>query len=154
MNKRAFIIVLSGFLSLSVFSQMSFNSLYSNFSREENVEKVNLGGLLMLMAKPFVNKHTQGASISSIKVLSLEDCTPEVKARFNNQARLFRDKRYELFVNSNEKDDKTRIYLRFDKNMVREMVIISMGDEPALISLKGKIRPEDIEKWTENTDDE
>lgn len=146
MYKRIFFALIFATLSASVFSQMTIGSLYNDFANERDAERVSVGGLLMLVAKPFINKYGCG-NISSVRVLSLEECAPEVKSRFNEQARKFRDKRYELFLNANDDDERTRIFLRFDKNTVREMVIISMGDEPALITLKGKIRPEDIERW-------
>ena len=151
MYRKIFIALIFAAFSVSVFPQMTISNLYNDFANEQNAEKVNVGGLLMLVAKPFINQYG-GGSISSIKVLSLEECTPEVKTRFNEQAKKFRDKKYELFLNANEQDEKTRIFLRFDKNMVREMVIISMGDDPALITLKGKISPKDIEKWMSDRD--
>lgn len=145
MKKRIAFIVLSCIWAAATYSQTSVSSLYGNFSREENVEKVNLGGLVMAMAKPFMEKGTAGVKISSVNVLSLESCTPEVKDRFNRQARDFKDKDYELFVNSNENNEKTRIFLKFEKDFIREMVIITTGNEPSLVRLKGKIRPSDIE---------
>ena len=98
----------------------------------------------MAIAKPFMDKH-MSSKISSISVLSLDECSSEVKERFNRKALNFRDKDYELFVNSNDEDEKVRIFLRFHKDAIREMVVMTMGDSPTLVRLKGKISPADIE---------
>lgn len=131
-------------LAVTLYSQTSINTLYQDFSRENNVTKVNLGGLVMAFARPFV-ENKMSSKISSISVLSLDECSPEVKARFNRSALNFRDKDYELFVSSNDEDEKVRIFLKFHKDAIREMVVMTMGESPALVRLKGKISPADIE---------
>ncbi|MCK9501513.1 MULTISPECIES: DUF4252 domain-containing protein [Lascolabacillus] len=145
MNKRLLIIFTCSLLALSLYSQTSVEQLYRTFSKESNVEKVNLNELAMFMMRPFSNNDTE-SKITSISVLSLEDCSPEVKERFNKTALNFNDKDYELFVSSNEENEKVRIFLKFQKDFIREMVILSMGDEPAMVQLKGKISPSEIDK--------
>jgi translation elongation factor EF-G len=145
MNKRLLIIFTCSLLVLSLYSQTSVEQLYRTFSKESNVEKVNLNELAMFMMRPFSNNDTE-SKITSISVLSLEDCSPEVKERFNKTALNFNDKDYELFVSSNEENEKVRIFLKFQKDFIREMVILSMEDEPAMVQLKGKISPSEIDK--------
>jgi translation elongation factor EF-G len=145
MNKRLLIIFTCSLLALSLYSQTSVEQLYRTFSKESNVEKVNLNELAMFMMRPFSNNDTE-SKITSISVLSLEDCSPEVKERFNKTALNFNDKDYELFVSSNEENEKVRIFLKFQKDFIREMVILSMEDEPAMVQLKGKISPSEIDK--------
>ena len=147
MNKRLLIIFTCSLLVLSLYSQTSVEQLYRTFSKESNVEKVNLNELAMFMMRPFSNNDTE-SKITSISVLSLEDCSPEVKERFNKTALNFNDKDYELFVSSNEENEKVRIFLKFQKDFIREMVILSMGDEPAKVQLKGKISPSEIESMS------
>lgn len=132
-------------LVATLYAQTSLNALYNEFSRESNASNMNLNGLAMMIAKPFLENHSN-SKISSIRVLSLDECTQEVKDRFNESALRFGDKQYELFVSSNEPDEKVRIFLKFQDSMIREMVIITMGDSPELVQLKGKIKPSDIEK--------
>lgn len=132
-------------LVVTLYAQTSLNALYNEFSRESNASNVNLNGLAMMIAKPFLENHSN-SKISSIRVLSLDECTQEVKDRFNESALRFGDKQYELFVSSNEPDEKVRIFLKFQDSMIRNMVIITMGDSPELVQLKGKIKPSDIEK--------
>lgn len=147
MNKRLSITILSCLLTASLFcqSRVSVASLYNNFANEKNVEKVNVSGLLTFFAKPFIEKEIKGCKISSVNVMSLDDCSSETKNRFNKMAENFKDDNYELFLKSNEKDEKTRIFVRMQNETIREMVVLTMGKEPALIRIKGKIRPDQVQ---------
>ena len=98
----------------------------------------------MFFAKPFMGNQTD-SKISSIRVLSLEECSDAVKQRFNSSVLRFNDNQYELFLSSNEEDEKVRLFLKFKKNKIREMVVMIMGESPALVQLKGKINLSDIE---------
>lgn len=148
MNKRLSIIVLCGLLSMSTFcqSKVSFEHLYNRFSQEKNVEKVKIGGLLMFLSKPLMAKYAKGMSISSVQVLSLDECSSDVKLSFNSLAQQLSDDKYEVLLKANEKDEKTRILARFKDDAISELVIVTMGKEPALVRIKGKIRPEDVQK--------
>lgn len=152
--KRLSLILLAGLLCVSAFcqSRISIETLYNNFHQEKNVEKVNLGGLLLLAAKPFIQKELKGSKISSINVLSLDECSNDVKLRFNDLAGRLNDDKYELLLKTNEQDEKTRIFVRIKNEVIREFVIVSMGDEPVLVSIKGKIRPDDVQKLVNSND--
>lgn len=144
MNKRIFMVITCGLLVVTLYAQTSLSALYNEFARESNAENVNLNGLAMMFGKSFLDNDSD-SKISGVRVLSLEECTQEVKDRFNETALKFRDDQYELFLSENEPDEKVRIFLKFQDNMIREMVIITMGNSPELVHLKGKIRPSDIE---------
>lgn len=154
--KRLSLILLCGLLSTSLFcqSKVSIEHLYNHFSQEKNVEKVNIGGLLMLVAKPFMTKYADGLNISSVKVMSFDECSQDVKLRFNSLAERLNDDKYEVLLKANEKDEKTRIFARVQNDAIRELIIVSMGDDPALIRIKGKIRPEDVQKLVNSNNNE
>ncbi|HBT85022.1 MAG: DUF4252 domain-containing protein [Fermentimonas sp.] len=147
MNKRFLIICTCSLLALTLYSQTSVNELYQSFAKESNVDKVNLNEFAMFLMRPFSDTDTE-SKITSISVLSLEECSPDVKNRFNKSALDFNDDEYELFVSANDENEKVRIFLKFQKEIIREMVILTMGDNPALIQLKGKILPSEIESMS------
>lgn len=151
MKKRINIILLCGLLTSSVFcqSKVSYNQLYNRFAREKNVEKVNLSGLLMFMIKPLTAKYT-GFNISGVSVMSLDECSHEVKLKFNELAGRFDDDKYELLMMANDKNEKVRIFGNIRNDIIRELVIVTMGDDPAIVRIKGKIKPEDIHKLMNN----
>ncbi|MGI6048540.1 MAG: DUF4252 domain-containing protein [Petrimonas sp.] len=154
--KRLSLILLCGLLSTSVFcqSKVSFEHLYNHFSQEKNVEKVNVGGLLLLMTKPFMKQYANGLNISSVKVMSFNECSQDVKLRFNALAERLNDDKYELLLKANEKDEKTRIFARVQNEAIRELIIVSMGNDPTIVRIKGKIRPEDVQKLVNSNNNE
>jgi hypothetical protein len=131
-------------MTMTLHSQTTLNEIYRAFSHESNVSKVNLNGLVMFFAKPFMGNQTE-RKISSIRVLSLEECSDAVKQRFNNSLLHFNDDRYELFISTNDEDEKVRLFLKFKNDRIREMVVMTMEENPALVQLKGKINLSDIE---------
>ena len=108
----------------------------------------------MLLSKPFVAKYAEGLSISSVQVLSLDECSNDAKLRFNKLAERLNDDKYEVLLKANEKDEKTRIFARFQNEAIRELVIVTMGNEPALVRIKGKIRPEDVQNLVNSNNNE
>ena len=50
-------------------------------------------------------------------------------------------------VNANEGSSHTKIMVRIDKDIIRELIILTTDeDDNALIRIKGKIKPSEIEK--------
>lgn len=147
MNKRIFSFFTCSLLVISLYAQTSLNSLYKEFSNEKKVENVNIGGLLLKMANPSFGKNSD-SKITSVRVLSFGECTAEVKQRFNEKALKFNDREFELFLSENESNEKVRIFFKFQDEMIREMVIFSLGDKPEMVHIKGIIKPSDIDKMS------
>ncbi|SFU39765.1 protein of unknown function [Porphyromonadaceae bacterium KHP3R9] len=148
MNRRLLITLLCGLFTFALYSQssISLEQLYRKFANARNVEKVSLGGLKALLFKPLSAKYGNGFSISGIHVLELDGCSNEVKQQFNSMAEKLRDDKYEVLLKANEQDEKTRILARIEKEEIRELVILSLGDEPVLVRIKGKFKPEHIQQ--------
>ena len=54
---------------------------------------------------------------------------------------------YEELVRSNEKGGRALILMRQKKNVIRELLILSAGDDDcSMVQFKGKIKPDDVEK--------
>ncbi len=147
MFKRLSIILLCCLLSAPAFcqSRISVETLYNKFSKERNVENVKVNGMLMLLAKPFVKKHIGNLNISSLQVLSLDECSEDTKLRFNKLAEQLNDSKYEVLLKANEKNEKTKIFARFQDETIRELIVLTTGNEPAMVRIKGKIRTEDVQ---------
>jgi hypothetical protein len=84
-------------------------------------------------------------SISSMKVLDLEDCSSKVKTRFNEKVNNLQLEGYETMIQTIENGEKVRILTRMENDAIRELLIVCTGnDDCALIQLNGKIKKEDI----------
>jgi hypothetical protein len=49
-------------------------------------------------------------------------------------------------INSNENGERTKVLVRIENDMIREMVIVTSGSDAALVRIKGKIKPSYIDR--------
>ena len=97
----------------------SMDKLFNDFAKQKNVTHVTVGPFLMKISKDDLR-----AAIKKLK-----------------------DPNYETMVNANEEGNRTKVMVRIDKDIIRELVILTTdGGDDALIRIKGKIKPSDIEK--------
>ena len=81
MKNKILAMMVFALLAAGLQAQTTLNELYREFAGAENVTKVNLNGLALMLARPFMEDHGSG-KLTSIRVLSLEECRQEVKERF------------------------------------------------------------------------
>lgn len=140
--KRYFII----FLMLIGMSQtggsQTINDLFAEFSNIEQANHVRIGKCMMKLAGIF----TETLGVNHIDVLEFDDCESEVKERLNRAVRKLKDPAYETLLTSNEKGSHTKIMLHIEKEMIRELVVLTTGDSHVLVRIKGKIKPADLDK--------
>ncbi len=126
----------------SAFGQKSMDQLFKEFSKAKDVSTVNIGKITMSFAGLF----TETMGVDGIEVFSFDECGQEVKDKLANAVRNLKDSAYETMLSSNEADERTRILVKIKDDMIREMVVVTTGKNNALIRIKGKIKPEDIQK--------
>ena len=105
----------------------SMDKLFNDFAKQKNVTHVTVGPFLMKISSLF----TETMGVKSIEVLSFEECGNTVKDDLRAAIKKLKDPNYETMV----------------KDIIRELVILTTdGGDDALIRIKGKIKPSDIEK--------
>lgn len=140
---KKYIAILILILSCQAGYSQSMDKLFNDFSKQENVTRVTVGPFLMKIGSLF----TETMGVNSIEVLSFEECGSTVKDNLRTAIKKLKDPNYETMVNSNEKGSRTKVMVRIDKDVIRELVILTTdGGDDALIRIKGKIKPSDIEK--------
>lgn len=140
---KKYIAILILILSCQAGYSQSMDKLFNDFSKQENVTRVTFGPFLMKIGSLF----TETMGVNSIEVLSFEECGSTVKDNLRTAIKKLKDPNYETMVNSNEKGSRTKVMVRIDKDVIRELVILTTdGGDDALIRIKGKIKPSDIEK--------
>jgi hypothetical protein len=130
------------FATLSVYSQKSVNRLFDEYVGAKDASKVRIGKAAMKISSLFTD--TYGAEV--IEVISLDEAADDVKQRFANAVKALKDADYETLVTSNADGNSIKIMLRIEKDVIRELVVLSAGKDAALIRIKGKIQKSDIAK--------
>jgi len=123
-------------------AQKSVYQLFSQFSKEKGVERVNLGSLTFKFAGLFHD--TMG--VTGIEVLSFDACEQSVKDKLIKEIASLKDKDYETMVSVNEDKQRAKILVKLKDDMIKEIIVLASGDDIALIRIKGNINPSDIDK--------
>lgn len=124
------------------YGQERVGDIFNTFRGENNVTSVSVGELTMKLASLF----TETMGVDAIEVLEFDDCSGDVKDRLAKAISNIKDPDYETMVTTNEDDSRTKILVKIKNEMIRELVVCTSGSDNALIRIKGKIKPEDIEK--------
>jgi hypothetical protein len=124
------------------FAQGDVKGLFDEFSNLEGVDRIRIGTISM----KFANFFTETMGIEKVEILSFEACADEVKERFNQAVGKLKDKKFDALISANENGKNVRVLLRIENELIRELVVLSSHDSPAMIRIKGKIKRSDIGK--------
>jgi hypothetical protein len=120
---------------------VTIEQLFTGFAREKNMVHLKMGGFSMTLARAFFID-TKG--VSSIEVYSFSECSREIRNKFNAAIKNLKDKSYETLVSTSENGERTKVFLKIKDDRIREIVVVTGGNDPALIKIKGKIKPDDV----------
>lgn len=126
------------------FAQRSVNDLFKEFSKVKESDGVKIGKLTMSLAGLF----TDTMGVDSVEAYSFDNCAEELKEKLQKATKDIKDKAYETMLTSNDEGSRVKVLVRIEKEMIRELVIISTGESNALVRIKGMIKPSDIERVT------
>jgi hypothetical protein len=127
--------------------QMS--DMTATFKQAPGASHVKIGSVGMWFASLF----TKTMGVKSVEVYEIDPCSDEQQALINEQMSHLEDAAYEVMVSANEPDERTKIWLKTDKKVIRELIIVSAGSSCALVRIKGKISPERIGQVIDQYDD-
>jgi len=144
MKSKKIIFILLALLILCplAHSQKSVDQIFKEFRKEQGVTHIGIGKFTMTIASIF----TDVMGVNGIEVLSFDECNDSVKERLNKAIASLKDKNYETMVSTNDDGQRTKILVKIEKDAIRELVVLTTGDEAAIVRIKGKINPSDFEK--------
>ncbi len=135
-------------LTLFFMAQLSYgqniNELFVEFSTAEKAESVKLNKFAMAFIKPFTNNELKG--VSSMQVLDLSQCKQSIKEEFAEKSKKIKDQGYETLLQSKEDNEDVRILVKIKDDIIRELIILTSGDDCALVKISGKFSKSDIER--------
>ena len=136
--------------ALAVGQAKDLSDLFDEFKKEQRADYVSVSPLMMKVARLFTPAADGGEilqRIHSVRVLDLEECSSEVKQRFNCEVNKIGTGSYEEMMRVKDEGDLVRIFVKQDKDIIREMVILCAGENDCtLVALTGKIRQKDIDE--------
>ena len=142
-TKKILFVLLALFLTAPVMrSQKSVDQLFNEFSKEKGVERVSIGKFTMKLVGLF-EKDVKG--VDGVEVFSFDECEKSVRDSLNSAIASLKDENYETMVSVNEDSERTKILVKVKDDTIRELVILTTGDDPAIIRIKGKIKPSDVD---------
>lgn len=144
------ILILFAF-SISVLgsSAQSVKALFRQYKSEKNVEYVHLPRFVMSIVKMLTKTEQRDVkalkAISSIRALSLEECSPIVRQNFQKTLQTFHPSGYTPIIFSKEADETNYIYVKEKKGYIRELLILSADKQDgAIVHIKGRISPDEV----------
>ena len=136
-------------------------SLYERYAGKPGAESVSVGRFWINLAKLVValqeetemsDDETEVAlktlsHISAVRVADLSGCSEKVIAQFAEDVERCELGGYEVLTEVHDDGDDARILVRKDGDAITEMVVISVGDDPAIVQIEGKITEEEAAKY-------
>ena len=125
-----------------IYGQKNVDQLFKEFSNTKGVDRVNVGKFTFKFASLF----SDVMGVNGVEVLSFEDCEQSVKDRLNREIASFKDEKFETLISANEGKERTKVLVRIKDETIKEIIVLTTGDDPAMIRIKGNIKSSDIDK--------
>lgn len=133
------------------------DEIFDSFRNEPQAECIQVPKLLLKLGTTFAAVDADdreerqalklASKLSSVRVLDLDDCSRDVKARFADETDRLEEKGYETLVRVNDEGEKVRICLRRENDYITELLIVNRSDDDAsMVQLKGHILESEIGK--------
>ncbi len=142
--KKLLLIAVLAIGCVSFLYGQSAGDVYASFASERGAQSISVGGFATWVVKKF-NRDMK--SVKSLRVLSLAECNGSVREKFNKEAAAMSLDGYTTLVRVKEDSEDVRVLIKVKDDAIRELIVFSMGDDPAMIHVKGKLKTSDIEKY-------
>lgn len=126
----------------SGFSQKGVNQLFKEFTKSKDIKTVSFDGFTMSIANLF----TDTMGVDGVDIYELNDCDSKTLEKFAKEVKQLKDSKYETMINSSEDTNRTKVLVKIEDEIIRELVVVTSGNNNALIRIKGYIKPSDIER--------
>ncbi|GHU59473.1 hypothetical protein FACS189411_16320 [Bacteroidia bacterium] len=122
--------------------QKNVDKLFQEFANLKDVDKMNVGKITFTIANMFGDTF----GVEAVEVLNFNKCSDDVKTKFSEATQKLKDTAYETMINSSENGQRTRVLVQMKDDIINELVVVSTGNNPTLVRIKGRIKKSDLEK--------
>lgn len=152
MKKCLFCLILILAIGQQAYSQKNVEQFLNEISTAEGVEKVKIGRFMMTLVKLTgdINKIPGVKGIHSLEVLTLDDCSQDLRHEFSEQLTVMEDgTAYETLMRVQDEDDFVRIVAKRGKDVIEELVFFCLDkDDSTVLRFKGKIQESELANLT------
>jgi hypothetical protein len=148
--KRMLFLVVSFLCTATLSAQRDgLENFFSRYSGLEGYTTVTINGNLFgLFAKVDDDPELQDLAnrITSIRIVSTENGNPHAGVSFASElGNVIRRGGYEELVNVKSSDDDVLILVKTAGDTIREILIVSSGEEETVIHIQGSLRQRDVD---------
>jgi hypothetical protein len=141
-------------LTVNILSaQKSIDSLFEKYAGKDGFTTVTLNGSLCKLASVFGDDNDENqmpAKITEIRILTQDDKNLKVENFYDMVIRDIDLNNYEEFMRVKDSDQDLRILVKTEGKKFREFLLISGGQDNALIQIKGNITLDEAKKLSNN----
>ena len=135
-------------------AQKSIDSLFEKYAGRDGFTTVTINGSLCKLAACMSDNDDDNqmpANITEIRILTQDDENMKVENFYDMVIRDIDLNNYEEFMRVKESDQDVRMLVRIDGKKLREFLLISGGEDNAIIQIKGTFSLDDAKKLSEDT---
>lgn len=155
MKKIIFITLLATMTGLPCFSnenatkqKNTVEALFKIFAEEKGVITMKMDGFKMDLVRFLTLNDTIG--INGAEVYVFDNCDSQVKERLQTSIKNLKDDAYETLFLVSQDGERVKILVKVKEDYINEIVVVVSGNNLALIKIKGKIKPEDVQNVIKN----
>lgn len=153
--KRLLLIAVLTITFTFVYGQKSIDALFDKYAGKEGFTTVTINGNLLKLARCFDrdgdhDDNSISANITEIRILSQEDTTLKVENFYDMVIKDIDLKSYEEFMRVKDSEQDLRMLVRMDGNKFKEFLLISGGEDNAIIQIKGNLTFDEAKKLSED----
>ncbi len=137
-----------------VYGQKSIDALFDKYAGKDGFTTVTINGSLLKLAKCF-DKHADQdndfpVNVKEIRILTQEDKSLKVGNFYDMVIKDIDLNVYEEFMRIKESNQDLRMLVRAEGNKFKEFLMISGGEDNAIIQIKGELTMSDAKKLAED----
>jgi hypothetical protein len=137
-----------------VYGQKSIDALFEKYAGKDGFTTVTINGSLLKLTRFLdtnaVHDDKLPAGLTEIRILSQEDKSLNVGNFYDMVIKDIDLTAYEEFMRIKDSDDDLRMLVRADGNTFKEFLMISGGNDNAIIQIKGNLTFNDAKKMSED----
>lgn len=142
---KRYFVILALILICQAGNSQTMNQLFNEFSKVKHTEQIQINNAeIGTITFKQIKASTQNMGVNKIELFNFDKCSNKIKERFNNAIKELDDPLFDTILSFNEEGNRRKVMVHIEDETIREVVLLTTGDNSNLIRIKGKIKLSDI----------